>query len=122
MSIATRHARIAAAVIAPHAFGEDVALPSGTVRGVVDMPWTPVESRPRGSNIGSRVAIDHQQPPVIWLRTEDAAGLREHDPVSARGESWLVVSLAPDGAGMTEVQCMRPGAEPGPHPEFRTWR
>jgi len=122
MSVATRHARIAASIIAPTAFGEDIVLPSGTVRGVVDMPGLPIESRARGTQTGSRIGLEHQQPPTIWLRTADADGLREQDSVTARGETWIVVSLVPDGDGMTEVSCMRPGAEPGANPEFRTWR
>ena len=122
MSVATRHARIAASTVSPTAFGETVVLPSGTVRGVVDMPGMPIESRARGTQTGSRIALDHQQPPTIYLRTIDADGLREHDPVTARGETWLVVTLVPDGDGMTEVSCMRPGAEPGARPEFREWR
>jgi hypothetical protein len=122
MTVATREARLALAVCSPHVFGEDVVLPAGTVRGVIDMPGLPVESRARGTQTGSVLGIDHQQPPTIWLRTADAVGLKEKDSISARGETWLVVSLIPDGAGMTEVLCMRPGAEPGPHPEYRVWR
>jgi hypothetical protein len=122
MTVATRAARLASAVCSPNLFGEDVVLPSGTVRGVVDMPGLPVESRARGTQTGSVLGLDHQQPPTIWLKTADAVGLKEKDSITARGETWLVVTLIPDGAGMTEVQCMRPGEESGPHPEMRLWR
>ena len=122
MTVATRQARLASAMVSPHVFGEDVVLPTGTVRAVVDMEGLPVESRARGTQTGSVLPLLHQQPPTLWLRSEDAAGLREHDPVIARGETWLVVTLTPDGAGMTEVECMRPGAEPGARPENRVWR
>lgn len=102
-------------------FGEPVILPAGTVQAVVDLAVHGVDLRARGTS-AARLALMHQAPPVLWLQTADAAGLKEQDPVTVRGTNYLVVTLRPDGAGMTACELMRPGAEPGPHPEWRPWR
>ncbi|MCU0843204.1 MAG: hypothetical protein MUC79_16035 [Thiobacillaceae bacterium] len=103
-------------------FGEPVELATGTVSGILDLEGMPFESRSQGSEVGARLGLDHQAQPILWLRTEDAAGLLEGASVGLRGIDYLVVRLDPDGAGMTRVELMRPGAEPQPRPEWRQWR
>lgn len=114
MSWADDTAMLADAMIdQDHGFGEPVTLPSGTVTGVFDLPGGESISRARGSDVGSRMHIGQQAFPLLYLRTSDAAGLREQDTVSVREVAYLVVRLTPDGTGLTEVELMRPGVEPG---------
>jgi hypothetical protein len=115
-------ADLADCVTADGSFGEAVTLPTGTVSAVVDLEGMSFESRARGSDTGARLGIDQMVSPVLWLRTEDAAGLLEGAAVTVRGQSYLVVRLDPDGGGITRVEIMRPGAEPQPRPEWRQWR
>lgn len=112
----------AAALSIEDGFGEPVTLPSGTVTGVFDLPGGEAISRARGSDVGSRMHIGQQAFPLLYLLASDAAALREQDMVRVREVEYLVVRLTPDGTGMTEVELMRPGAEPGPRPEWRRWR
>lgn len=122
MTLATRQARLSRAVLSPATFGEPVTLPNGTVQAIVDLEVIPVESAPRGSNVGSRVTLRHQAPPTLWLSTADAAGLAEMDTVTVREVDYTVALLSPDGDGMTEVALAHLGAEPDPLPEERVWR
>lgn len=103
-------------------FGEPVALPTGTVQAVVDLAGQGMDLRSRGSNTGARLSLKHQAPPVLWLQSDDAAALKEQDAVTVRGVGYLVVNLTPDGGGLTQVELMRPGAEPALRPEWRQWR
>ena len=113
---------LADCVTAVDSFGEAVTLPTGAAFAVVDLEGVPFESRARGSEVGSRLGLDQQASPVLWLREEDADGLLEGASVTVRGLGYLVVRLDPDGAGITRVEIMRPGSELEPRPEWRQWR
>lgn len=116
-------AALAKELISPEiGFGEPVTLPSGEVQAIVYLPVGESESQDQGSRAGARVLLDHQVYPQIHLRTEDAGGLQEQDPVTVRGTQYLVVSLHPDGEGMTAVALMLPGQELGSYPEYNRWR
>lgn len=120
MTVATRLARHAVQIRARE--GEPVTLPSGAGVAVVELPGATVELGAAGTRTAGRVSVPHQMLPVLHLVSADAAALRERDAVTVRGVEYLVVSLTPDGAGMTAVELMRPGAEPQPRPEWRQWR
>ena len=123
MPVAARNARLNTAVVsATVGFGEAVTLPSGQAFAVVDLEGTAVELRAQGTRQQGGLDLRHQAPPVLFLREEDAEGLLEHAEVTVRGLVYLVVRLDPDGAGMTRVELMRPGAELQPRPEWNQWR
>ena len=123
MTWSAQTARLNAAVVsATVGFGEAVTLPTGSTFAVVALEGMAIESRERGATLGARLGIDQQAAPVLWLRSEDAEGLLEGAAVTVRGLGYLVVRLDPDGAGVTRVEIMRPGPEPGPLPEWRQWR
>lgn len=89
---------------------------------VIDIPASEPESRPRGSDTGARLPLGYQGAYAAHLRETDAAGIAEGDTLRVRGLDYLVVTLDPDGGGMTRLPLMRPGGEPQPHPEWRQWR
>lgn len=99
--------------------GEPIECAAGrVVLGVVDLPSVPQELRPPGT----RLALSHQETPVVWLATDAAAGLTRGDAIQVRGTEYLIADLIPDGAGLTHVDLYRPGAESGTRPEWRAWR
>jgi len=115
-------ADLADCVTAVDSFGEAVTLPTGPAFAVVDLEGVPVELRTLGTRTHAGMAIGNQVNPRMHLREEDAEALREQDPVTVRGIVYRVVRLDPDGAGMTRVELMRPGAESQPRPEWNQWR
>ena len=103
-------------------FGEEVGLPSGVFTAVVELGALDTALAIPGTRTGQPLPMEHQQAPGMFLAQADAADLREQDPVTIRGEQYLVVKLYQDGAGFTRADLMRPGAEPGPRPEWNQWR
>jgi hypothetical protein len=122
MSSATRNARLTGAVTSLRTLGESVAVPSGTVLAVVEVPGHEGELRAQATTTSGRLALPHQALPQMWLAEADAAALREQDAVTVRGVGYLVARLTPDGAGMVRVQLALLGTEPLPRPEWRQWR
>lgn len=123
MARADLHADILAAAFDLSAFGELCLLANGApVLGVVEVPVISRELRGQGTRTGGRIGVPHQVQPTVLLRDVDAAAVREQDALTIRGTVYLVVALAPDGQGMTQIHLMLPGAEDGPRPELRQWR
>lgn len=121
MTLATRQERLTRAIVGARGFGEPCTLPTGTVQGVFDLPGGPVVLRPDGTR-ATGLSLPHQAHPVLHLRSADAAGLKASDAVTIRGVTYRVVRLDEDGAGLTRVALLAPGAETGPRPEWRQWR
>ena len=105
------------------ALGEPVTLADGrVVVGVFEHPCSAVELRPHGTRASGRVPLSHQEAPVLWLATGEAAALVRGETVTVREVAYLIADLIPDGAGLTRVDLLRPGEECGPRPDWRHWR
>ena len=77
--------------------GEPVLLPSGEVHGVFSLFDPPVVV---GSEVGLVFRPSQQPNPRLWLQEADAAGLREGDAVTVRGDVYHVTRIDADGSGL----------------------
>lgn len=103
------------------AFGELVTLPTGPVTAIVSLPGLTAEVRERGTTRRAQLEIERQVMPEIQLRTDDAEWLREGEAISVRGTDYRVVSLTPDGTGLTRVELYLPSAQSTAE-QARPWR
>lgn len=103
------------------AFAEPVTLADGrTLKAVVDLTGLIPELRERGKTTGARLPVDRQVKPVARLHERDAAQLVEGDLLTVRGRLYRVVTLTPDGRGLTDLELMLSDAEA--EAETRPWR